>query len=177
MSVGVRREVNSPCTTTSGLGMVEKRRFRGSISPGARSPLKAEKCRNISINKLAPELQTHSYPKKLLQRLMGALQLFVFLEATPFTAVGNTSPPQRLGGTTTGESSRQVDGAVADCAHTWPSNGSPRSKGFRGCTKTGPTSEDIYPSGSSPRSEGSRTPPLPGFIGEHTKINTKTNMA
>lgn len=32
--------VTSPWTTTSGLGMVEKRRFRGSISPAARNPLK-----------------------------------------------------------------------------------------------------------------------------------------
>lgn len=32
--------VNSPCTTTSGFGMVEKRRLRGSISPGARNPWK-----------------------------------------------------------------------------------------------------------------------------------------
>lgn len=45
----VRCQVNTPCTTTSGLGMVEKRRLRGSISPGARSPLKAEKCRNAAI--------------------------------------------------------------------------------------------------------------------------------
>ena len=38
----------SPWTTTSGLGMVEKRLFRGSISPGARKPCRNEVMRSTN---------------------------------------------------------------------------------------------------------------------------------
>lgn len=41
---GLGRGPHLPCTTTSGFGIVENRRFRGSISPGARKP-----CKGIGI--------------------------------------------------------------------------------------------------------------------------------
>lgn len=104
----------------------------------------------------ATEVQAHLWLKKLWERLMDALQQFpLFLEA-------NTAP-------------RRAKAVLQSLAS--PSNGSPHSKGFRGCTKTGPTSEDICPLGSSPQSEGSRTPPPPGLIGAHKKMDPETNVA